>query len=201
MAFEELKEHTEDVQKQAKEYLENSIAYYKLLGFKVAVKSTTMILKYALLVIALMMVLFFCSVAAALAIGKSLDSYTLGFLIVGGIYFVLTSLLFLFKDKFIEGPLLEKFQKSFLTTNMETKRYSSYEEIERALEIMMVKKELNFQKTVLSVQKTKENLQPLNIIKGFLGDYKSILTKSSGAVFNIIVPILAQWFTNKKRGK
>ncbi len=84
---------------------------------------------------------------------------------------------------------------------METKRYSSYEEIERELEILKVKKELNLQKTVLSFQKTKENLQPINIIKEFLGDYKSILTKSSGAIFNIVVSILVQWFTNKKRGK
>lgn len=113
MAFEELEEHTEDIQKQAKQYFENSIAYYKLWGFKVAMKSTTMILKFTFIAIALMMVLFFCSVAAALAIGNVLDSYTFGFLIVGGIYFVLTGLLFLIKDKIVEGPILEKFSEIF----------------------------------------------------------------------------------------
>lgn len=113
MAFEELKEHTEDIQKQAKEYIENSVAYYKLWGFKVAMKSTTMMLKFALIAMSLTMVLLFFSVAGALAIGQALDSYALGFLIVGGIYLVLTGLLFLVKDKVVEGPILEKFSEIF----------------------------------------------------------------------------------------
>ena len=113
MAFEELKEHTEDIQKQAKDYIENSVAYYKLWGFKVVMKWTTMMLKFALIAIALMMVLLFCSVAGAFAIGKALDSYALGFLIVGGIYLVITGLLFLIKDKVVEGPILEKFSEIF----------------------------------------------------------------------------------------
>ena len=46
MAFEELKENTEDIQEQIQEYLKNNKAYYKLWGFKVAMKSTTMILKF-----------------------------------------------------------------------------------------------------------------------------------------------------------
>ncbi|NDP26283.1 MAG: phage holin family protein [Flavobacterium sp.] len=113
MAFEELKEHTEDIQKQAQAYIENSLAYYKLWGFKVAMKSTTMMLKFALIALALMMVLLFCSVAGAFAIGKVLDSSALGFLIVGGIYLVITGLLFLIKDKMVEGSILQKFSEIF----------------------------------------------------------------------------------------
>lgn len=113
MAFDELKEHTEDVQKEAQAYIENSVAYYKLWGFKVAMKSTTMMLKFALIAIALMMVLLFCSVAGAFAIGNALNSYALGFLIVVGIYLVITALLFLIKDKVVEGPILEKFSEIF----------------------------------------------------------------------------------------
>lgn len=113
MAFEELKEHTEDIQKETQAYIENSLAYYKLWGFKVAMKSTTMILKFALIAIALMMVLLFCSVAGAFAIGKALDSYALGFLIIAGIYLVISGLLFLIKDKIVEGPILEKFSEIF----------------------------------------------------------------------------------------
>jgi hypothetical protein len=48
-----------------------------------------------------------------LAIGNLLGSYALGFLIVAGIYVVLAFLLFLVKDKIVEGPILEKFSEIF----------------------------------------------------------------------------------------
>ena len=113
MAFEELKEHTDDIQKQAKEYIENSAAYYKLRGFKVVMQSTTVIFKFVLIAVSLSMVVLFCSVAGAFAIGEALNSNALGFLIVGGIYLAITGLLFLVKDKIVEGPILEKFSEIF----------------------------------------------------------------------------------------
>jgi len=113
MAFEELKEHTVNIQEQAQAFVESNITYYKLRGFKVAMKSTTMIVKFVLIFMCFFMVLFFASVAGALCIGSYLDSNALGFLIVGGIYLLFTGLLFLFKDKIVEGPILEKFSEIF----------------------------------------------------------------------------------------
>lgn len=113
MAFEELKENTEDIQEQAQVYIEKSVAYYKLWGFKVAMKSTTMILKFTLILLCLSMVLLFCSVAAAFAIGKYLDSYALGFLIIAGVYVVFCGFLFLIKEKIVEGKLMENFSEIF----------------------------------------------------------------------------------------
>ena len=113
MAFDELKEQTEDIQEQVKVYLEKSVAYYKLWGFKVAMKSTTMILKFTLILLCFSMVLLFCSVAAAFAIGRLLDSYALGFLAIGGVYAFLTGFLFLIKDKIIEGKVMENFSEIF----------------------------------------------------------------------------------------
>jgi ABC-type multidrug transport system fused ATPase/permease subunit len=113
MAFEELKENTENIQEQAKEYLEATAAYYKLRSFKLAMKSTTMIIKMSLILVCFSMVLLFCSIAAAFAIGIALDSYPYGFLIVGGIYLFLTMILFSIKDRIIEGPILEKFSEIF----------------------------------------------------------------------------------------
>lgn len=113
MAFEELKENAENIQDQAKVYVENHLAYYKLWGFKVAMKSTTLILKFTLILLGLSMVLLFGSVAAAFAFSTLFGSYALGFLAVGGIYFVVTILLFFIKDKFVEGPILEKFSEIF----------------------------------------------------------------------------------------
>ena len=113
MAFEELKENTENIQEQVQEFIESNVSYYKLWGFKVAMKSTTMILKFTLIFLCFGMVLLFCSVAAALAIGDYLDSYCLGFLIVGGVYLLFTGLLFTIRDKFFEGSVLEKFSEIF----------------------------------------------------------------------------------------
>lgn len=113
MAFEELKENTEDIQEQIQAYIQSNVSYYKLWGFKVAMKSTTMILKFTLIFLCLSMVLLFCSIAGALAIGKYFDSYCLGFLIIGGIYLLLSGLLFTIRDKFFEGSVLEKFSEIF----------------------------------------------------------------------------------------
>jgi len=113
MAFEELRENTENIQDQAKVYLDSQMAYYKLWGFKVAMKSTTLIFKFTLILLCFSMVLIFGSFAAAYAFGSLLESNAFGFLAVGGIYFVFTILLFFIKDKFVEGPILEKFSEIF----------------------------------------------------------------------------------------
>lgn len=113
MAFEELKENVDSIQENAKAYLESSISYYKLWGFKVAMKSTTMIIKFFLISICLMIFLLFISIAGAIALGEMMDSYSIGFLIIAGIYLILALLLFLVKDKIVEGPILEKFSEIF----------------------------------------------------------------------------------------
>ncbi len=113
MAFEELKENTENIQDRAKVYMESHLAYYKLWGFKVAMKSTTLILKFTLILLCFSMVMIFGSFAAAYAFGSLFESNALGFLAVGGIYLIFTILLFFLKDKVVEGPILEKFSEIF----------------------------------------------------------------------------------------
>src|SRR6187431_3202146 len=105
MAFDKIKENTENIQEQVQIYLERSASYYKLWGFKVAMKSTTMILKFTLIILCFSMVLLFGSVAAALAIGAYFDSYAIGFMLVGGFYLVATIFLFFVKEKVIEGTI------------------------------------------------------------------------------------------------
>ena len=83
---------------------------------------------------------------------------------------------------------------------METKKYSSYAQIELELKILKVERELNLKRIVLDVQKTKESLLPQNLIKGFIGDYKSIFSNYSGKIINIALPIFINWILKKKRG-
>ena len=83
---------------------------------------------------------------------------------------------------------------------MEKKRYSSYAQIECELEILKVERELNLKRIVLNVEKTKESLLPKNLVKSFLGDYKSILSNYYGTILNIAIPFIINWFTKRKRG-
>ena len=83
---------------------------------------------------------------------------------------------------------------------METKKYSSYAQIELELEILKVERELNLKRIVLNVQKTKESFMPINLIRGFIGDYKSILSNYSVMILNIAIPIIINWLKKRKRG-
>jgi len=111
--LDELKENVESIQENTKAYIETSLAYYKLLGFKVAMKSTTLMVKFFLIAFCLMIVLLFISIAGALVFGEMLNSYPLGFLSVAGIYLVLALILFFVKDRIVEGPILAKFSEIF----------------------------------------------------------------------------------------
>lgn len=84
---------------------------------------------------------------------------------------------------------------------METKKYSSYAEIELELEILKVEKELNLKRLVLDIEKTKEVFLPKKLIKEFFGDYKSILSNYSGTIINIVLPIVINWLFKRKRGR
>jgi hypothetical protein len=83
---------------------------------------------------------------------------------------------------------------------METKKYSSYAEIERDLEILKLEKEISYQKLVLSVQKTKEAITPENIVSGFFDSYKNIISNSYLSILKLVAPYVISYFVNRKRG-
>jgi len=83
---------------------------------------------------------------------------------------------------------------------MEKKKYSSYAEIDRDLEILKLEKDINYQKLVLSFQKTKESITPQNIVSGFVSSYTDYFKNSYPQILQSIIPIVVNWFTNKKRG-
>lgn len=113
MAFEELKESTQQIQEETKAYVESTVQYYKLWGFQIVMKSTRMIVRFLLLGFFLMLTLLFGSVAAALAIGEAINSLTFGFLIVAGAYFLLILFIGFVRLKFVERGFLRGFSKLF----------------------------------------------------------------------------------------
>lgn len=83
---------------------------------------------------------------------------------------------------------------------MQAKKYSSYAQIDRELEILKIEKEISYQKLVLSVQKTKESFSFLNITSNVIDSVKSTFFSSYGAILRLLIPIIIKWFKSKKRG-
>lgn len=83
---------------------------------------------------------------------------------------------------------------------MEIKKYSSYEEIDRELEILKLEKEIHLQKIILNFQQTKEVLRPENLLIDFLGSCKTMVTNSYTKVLLTVLPYVIKWLRNKKRG-
>jgi hypothetical protein len=83
---------------------------------------------------------------------------------------------------------------------MEVKKYSSYAEIEKDLEILKLEKEINYQKLVLSFQKTKESITPENVLGGIFSSLTDYLSNSYGSILQSVLPFVINWFINKKRG-
>ena len=83
---------------------------------------------------------------------------------------------------------------------MGTKKYSSYSQIDRELEILKIEKEISYQKLVLGVQKTKESLTPINIMKGIIGNYRPNLPGPYGRIISLVIPFVTKWLF-KKRGR
>ncbi|TSJ46483.1 DUF6327 family protein [Fluviicola chungangensis] len=50
------------------------------------------------------------------------------------------------------------------------KIYSSFEEIELDLQILKVQREIHAQKIKLNLEKTGENLQPINLLQDYIGE-------------------------------
>jgi hypothetical protein len=69
---------------------------------------------------------------------------------------------------------------------MDSKKYSSFAEIDRELEILKI--EIHYQRLVYNVHKTKENLEPMNMVKGFVSSTVSNFPSSIGTIFNLAVP-------------
>lgn len=112
MAFEELEHNLAEAQESAQSYLDNSLQYYKLKGFKMMMKSIGALIKMALISILAVLALSCFSVGAALGAGALLDNNALGFVLVGLFYVLLGVVLYLLRCR-LDKPLLKKFSEFY----------------------------------------------------------------------------------------
>ncbi|MCG2610398.1 DUF6327 family protein [Flavobacterium sp. SM15] len=72
---------------------------------------------------------------------------------------------------------------------MNFKMYSSYEQVDRDLEILKLQRDIAYEKLSLSVEKTIENLTPGSMIQNVLGNVGSIVNKYD-LLQKIVIPLL-----------
>ncbi len=83
---------------------------------------------------------------------------------------------------------------------METRKYSSYAQIENDLEILKIEKEIHYQRIVLSIDKTKESILPSKSLSLVSQVYEKVFTGTTGTIVKLIVPYLINWYMKRKRG-
>ena len=110
---EELNTNFEELKSEAKSFLDTNIDYYQLWAFKVTTKASGLVLKIFILSLLLLLALLFLSFAGAFAIGSALNSNTLGFLIVGGIYVLLSFTVLYFRKRVLDPLVIKKFSDIF----------------------------------------------------------------------------------------
>lgn len=73
---------------------------------------------------------------------------------------------------------------------MEKKKYASYAEIDRDLEILKLEKEIYYQKLLQSVDATKESLNPSNMMGSVPKVALNVLGGLSGPIKNLGISFL-----------
>lgn len=112
MALEDFKDNLSEVERNVRAYLENTEEYYKLKGFKIAMRTISSLVKLFLIGSVSLLALFMLSFALAYGIGQWLNNVFIGFLIIGGIYVFVGMGLYLYRKK-LEKPLLKKFSSYY----------------------------------------------------------------------------------------
>ena len=110
--FGSFNETTDKATDIGEEYLNTSREYFKLKLFKQLVIVLSYLSKLVVYGILGTLVIIFISISAAIAIGNSVGSSALGFLIMGGILILLT-LIALALSKNIDNSIIKKLAKKF----------------------------------------------------------------------------------------
>jgi hypothetical protein len=88
---------------------------------------------------------------------------------------------------------------------MELKSYSSYAQIDRELEILKLEKEIQYQKVLVTLDKTKKEITPQNIVNNFIESYVEKATLPYGKILKSVmpfalektIPLIIKWLIRK----
>jgi hypothetical protein len=80
------------------------------------------------------------------------------------------------------------------------KKYSTYAEIDRELEILRLQRTIYYKKIFLSIEKTKDSVNPLRVTSKFLENFKSTFKANYGTLLKLLLPFVINWLLKRKRG-
>ena len=95
-------------------YLETNISYYGLSTLEKVAKVVNYIISHTVVMVIFAISLIFLSGAAAIYIGKLMQSYELGLLIVGGSYTLIGIVLYLFRNRIFGRSVIRALLKILL---------------------------------------------------------------------------------------
>ena len=91
---------------QVKEYVNTRLAQLKLLFAEKTSKVMSVMIAVVISALVFFLFLVLICIAGAIILGQWLESFWLGFVIVGGIVFVVGLILWIFKDRLIRQPIM-----------------------------------------------------------------------------------------------
>jgi hypothetical protein len=83
---------------------------------------------------------------------------------------------------------------------MKNKRYTSYAEIDRDLEILQLEREIQRKKVGLHLTEAKNHLNPSYVFTETIKSVVPSWTESGSAIFKLVLPWVLKYFFIKKRG-
>lgn len=113
MSDKKLGQHLNNLSDDTKTYIESEIAFYKLDAYKKLIKATSLILRFVLNQIILILMFLFISIGISLFLGNLLGYYYLGFLIIAGVYILIFLFLLIFGKPIIEKKVLKIYNLIF----------------------------------------------------------------------------------------
>lgn len=121
----------EQLYQKAKDYTEISIELFRLNAIDKTADLVSSLLSRFILAMFVTMFTLFVNIALSLYIGKLLEETYLGFLIVSGIYLVLSIVILLYSDKLLKQPLTNLVIAKLLKTK-DKRNYPNISENEEA---------------------------------------------------------------------
>lgn len=114
MAFESLQKNIKEVVELLKAYANSNLTYYKLTALKKFAKGGSKLFRLIVYLIFIPLVLLFFSIAAAIYIGKRMDNFYLGFIIIGAVHIILLFLSIIFGGMIVRRYILKKYSRKIL---------------------------------------------------------------------------------------